>query len=91
MENNTNYSNSSTNQYSSTATQDNNPWGCNYDISNVDLLSAEPVVKIREDLFLPKQGKTFIDQISDYFKKVGGKAKSVFGDVVLDKEGGTSR
>ena len=50
------------------------------------LIDGQPVVTLDNDLFLKKDGKTFIDQIEDYFKQIGGIAHCQFGDIILDRK-----
>ena len=53
----------------------------------MDLLNSEPVVSLSGDEFLPIEGKTFIQQVQEFFAAQGGKANSPFGTVLLDKKG----
>jgi len=53
----------------------------------MDLLNGEPVICLSGEEFLPKEGMTFIEQVSDFFSKQGGVANSPFGEVTLDKKG----
>lgn len=53
----------------------------------MDLLNSEPVVSLSGDEFLPIEGKTFIQQVQEFFAAQGGKANSPFGIVLLDKKG----
>ena len=53
----------------------------------MDLLNSTPVIELSGDEFLPVEGKTFIQQVSEYFQSQGGVAHSPFGDVLLDKKG----
>lgn len=51
------------------------------------LLHGEPVCILTGNEFLKVEGKTFVQQVDDYFKKQGGIANSVFANVVLDRKG----
>jgi len=51
------------------------------------LLNGEPVICLSGEEFLPKEGMTFIEQVSDFFSKQGRVANSPFGEVTLDKKG----
>ena len=53
----------------------------------MDLLNSNPVVNLSGDEFLPIEGKTFIQQVQEFFAAQGGKANSPFGTVLLDKKG----
>lgn len=53
----------------------------------MDLLNSEPVVSLSGDEFLPIEGKTFTQQVQEFFSAQGGKASSPFGIVLLDKRG----
>jgi len=53
----------------------------------MDVLNGEPVIELSGDEFLPVEGKTFIQQVEEFFQKQGGVAHSAFGDVILDKKG----
>lgn len=59
----------------------------NMDTIDNFLIDGQPVVTLDNDLFLKKDGKTFIDQIEDYFKQIGGIAHCQFGDIILDRKG----
>ena len=47
----------------------------------------KPVCLLTGNEFLPKEGITFADQVLDYFRSLGGKADSPWGEVLLDKKG----
>ena len=53
----------------------------------MNLLNGEPIVELSGDEFLPIEGKTFVQQVDEFFKSQGGKAQSPFGEVVLDRKG----
>ena len=53
----------------------------------MNLLSGEPVCVLNGNEFLPIEGKTFADQVSEFFASQGGLANSPFGTVVLDRKG----
>ena len=53
----------------------------------MDVLNDAPIVELSGDEFLPVEGKTFIQQVEEFFQKQGGSAHSTFGDVILDKKG----
>lgn len=53
----------------------------------MDLLNSEPVIELSGNEFLPKEGITFAQQVNEYFQSQGGKAKSPFGEVLLDLKG----
>ena len=53
----------------------------------MDLLNGTPVVKISGNEFRKKDGKTFIQQVLEFFESQGGQADSPFGVVLLDKKG----
>lgn len=53
----------------------------------MDLLNGEPVIELSGNEFLPLEGKTFVQQVEDFFQNQGGVAHSTFGDVSLDKKG----
>ena len=46
-----------------------------------------PVSILTGNEFLPVQGKTFAQQILDFFNSQGGVAHSPWGDVLLDSKG----
>ena len=54
---------------------------------NIDLLSAEPVCSLTGREFEPIEGVTFVEQVAEYFAAQGGRAASVFGEVLLDRKG----
>jgi len=51
------------------------------------LLEGNPVANLTGNEFLAKQGMTFVEQVVDYFNKLGGKTSSPFGVVLLDRKG----
>ena len=53
----------------------------------MDLLNGEPIIELSGDEFLPIVGKTFVQQVEEFFQNQGGVAHSAFGDVILDKKG----
>lgn len=53
----------------------------------MNLLNGEPVCVLNGNEFLPIEGKTFADQVSEFFASQGGLANSPFGTVVLDRKG----
>ena len=53
----------------------------------MELINNNPVASLKGDEFLPKEGKSFIQQVQEYFESQGGKANSPFGIVFLDKKG----
>ena len=53
----------------------------------MDLLNGEPIIELSGDEFLPIEGKTFVQQVEEFFQEQGGIAHSAFGDVSLDKKG----
>jgi len=56
-------------------------------MNSEDLLNGKPIVELNGNEFLPVEGKTFVQQVEEFFQKQGGVAHSVFGDVILDKKG----
>lgn len=53
----------------------------------MNLLNDEPVCFLSGNEFLPKEGWTFAQQVTEFFLSQGGKANSPWGEVVLDKKG----
>ncbi|MBR5984232.1 MAG: hypothetical protein IK025_11020 [Bacteroidales bacterium] len=53
----------------------------------MDLLNGEPIIELSGKEFLPIEGKTFVQQVEEFFQSQGGVAHSAFGDVILDKKG----
>lgn len=51
------------------------------------LLHGEPVCTLTGNEFLKVEGKTFVQQVEEFFIAQGGIAHSEFGDVVLDRKG----
>lgn len=47
----------------------------------------KPVVILTGDEFLPQPGKSFAQQVLDFFVSQGGKADSPWGEVLLDMKG----
>lgn len=47
----------------------------------------KPVATLNGNEFLPKPEVTFVQQITEYFQSLGGKAISPWGEVILDKKG----
>jgi len=54
---------------------------------DINLLCSEPVCNMTGHEFEPVEGKTFIEQVADYFAGQGGSAQSPFGVVELDRKG----
>ena len=50
------------------------------------LLNSKAVASVNGNPFPPKEGVKFVDQVTNYFEQIGGKAKSAFGAVILDKK-----
>ncbi|MBR3565209.1 MAG: hypothetical protein IKN91_02620 [Paludibacteraceae bacterium] len=51
-------------------------------------LNHKAVAKLTGNEFSKVVGKTLTDQVEDYFKQIGGIAKSpIYGDVILDRNG----
>ena len=50
-------------------------------------LSANPIVFLTGDEFLPVAGMSFAEQVFLYFQQQGGVAASPWGDVLLDMKG----
>lgn len=53
----------------------------------MDFLNSKPIIELSGEEFLPIEGKTFVQQVEEFFQKQGGVAHSAFGDVILDKKG----
>lgn len=51
------------------------------------LLHGEPVCALTGNEFLKVEGKTFVQQVEDFFIAQGGIAHSAFGEVIHDKKG----
>jgi hypothetical protein len=52
------------------------------------LLEGNPVVILTGNEFSKKEGVTLTQQVSEYYKSIGGRAISpVYGEVILDKKG----
>ena len=49
----------------------------------MDLLNSAPVAELSGYEFLPKGGKTFIQQVLEFFELQGGQANSPFGVVIF--------
>jgi len=52
-----------------------------------DILFGSPVSSISIDNFLRVEGKSFAQQVAEFFFIQGGKASSSFGEVLLDISG----
>lgn len=48
---------------------------------------SKPVARISGEEFKPKAGKTFAQQVEDFFIEIGGFANSPLGCILLDKKG----
>ena len=53
----------------------------------MDLIKGAPLVCLTGNEFLPKEDKSFVQQIVEFFENQGGKANSPLGEVLLDKKG----
>lgn len=53
----------------------------------MDFLNSKPIIELSGEEFLPIEGKTFVQQVEEFFQKQGGGAHSAFGIVVPYKKG----
>ena len=53
----------------------------------MDLLNGQPVSVLSGNEFMPIEGKSFKQQVDEYFESQGRVAHSPFGDVILDMKG----
>lgn len=53
----------------------------------MDFLNSKPIIELSGEEFLPIEGKTFVQQVEEFFQKQGGVAHSAFEIVVPDKKG----
>lgn len=51
------------------------------------ILNGAAVAKLEGEKIIAREGQSFIDAVTELFERQGGKAKSPFGDVLLDRKG----